>query len=283
MVNTVNIAVESFQVATEQPLSEFEVVVSGVALPGGRVSRNGFAYIPESVEQAKDTLMGKPVLFNHDNNSVLGHVTNVGYENGDLTYSMVIDADCNLGWVATKMKRGHLKKVSIQAAYDSERSFIDEQGITHAYVTEFYELSVVTIPGFEDTTANVVEMLKDRKQSSEEVPMADDEKSGQDEQPKDTDLTKLEEYGAVLAKLREEVDELKKVVTSMQDDDTKSESDEEEPDEKKDDDKDDDKDKKIDEAISKNKVTVASEGFTAQPEKVITKHSLVSAFASMER
>ena len=149
MTNTFNIAIVDLNITS----SDNGVTVKGLALPYDKISRNGFTYIKESIDETYHTLQGKPSLFNHNVENVIGHVVSTSISDEGMVYELNLDPEEP---IARKVKRGDIKKVSIRCMYDEGKSYIDENGVTHAYIQEFLELSIVTIPGFEDTTAQVV-------------------------------------------------------------------------------------------------------------------------------
>lgn len=159
------VSVESFKVSKE---SDGSVKLSGLALPIDKVSRNKFSYIPESLEKTFKTLSNVPVCFNHNENIVIGHNVAASYDKvTGITYAAeinkkAINKETSVPF-AESIAAGDLKNVSIQCIYDETKSFIDEQGTTHAWVAEFVEMSIVTIPGFGDTTIAVTESLKKSK------------------------------------------------------------------------------------------------------------------------
>ena len=169
--NTVFIQVENYT-AQESISGETSVSVTGLALPFNKVSRNGFTYIKESIEQTYKTLEGKPVLFNHNAEKPIGHVVSVELREDGMYYEMDLDPE---EAITRKLRRGDIKNVSIQCMYDETGSYIDDDGVTNAYIQEFLELSVVTLPGFVDTTAQVMEKLKENI-SQEPAGIDDEEK-----------------------------------------------------------------------------------------------------------
>lgn len=137
----------------------------GLALPFNKTSRNGFQYIMDSVRETFQSLIGAPVLFNHNPDAVIGHVKNATVEADGMYYEIDLDPSEP---IVQKINRGDVGKVSIQVMYDDKRSrYDDDSSTTFAWVTEFLELSVVTIPGFADTTMYVVESLKGKAQKKE--------------------------------------------------------------------------------------------------------------------
>jgi len=260
--------------------------VKGLALPFEKVSRNGFSYLTESITKAHKTLEGMPVLFNHDSDKVIGKVQAVSITNEGMVYEMDLGTYGPYGWVAEAVARGDLSKVSIQASYDVDKSFIDDSGVTNAWVDEFYELSIVTIPGFKDTTAAVTEAVKHK---TEETTMTEPDKKPEDEVEEQVPVTESDSKGyddlieriAALEQRFAEMDKAKE--SDEEDDEKKSEADDEDDkkvDEADNEDDDEDKDKKVEEAIRKDKVTIANES-TKSEVRQISRRDLIEAFASM--
>jgi len=180
--NTFHTLVETHEVLESK---EHGMGVVGLALPFDKVSRNGFRYITESIRSAVNSVIGAPALFNHDSEKVIGHVENASFDGQGMTYRMNLDEAGPYGWVANKVRRGDLKKVSIQCLYDEDKSFLDDDGVMNAWVNEFLEISVVTIPGFADTTAQAVESLKLLSKGTETM--------SEEEQPKQEDVVETSE------------------------------------------------------------------------------------------
>jgi HK97 family phage prohead protease len=285
MENKINISVENF---TAENTKE-GVKVVGLALPFEKTSRNGFVYNTESIKEKSGTLKGRPVLFNHDSDKVIGHVKDVKLSGKGMEYVMDLDNDPTTpyGWVARKVERGDLTNVSIQASYDPEKSFISEEGVTHAYITEFYELSVVTIPGFADTTAQVMEKLKEikggkmvktKEEEKPEDPDKKEENDVKDPEKKESD-TEKPDYEERLGKLEKALASISKKLETMsksKKDDDNEESDEEDDDkekEKKGKELKKSNDDEVEEAIRNDKKTIVSET-TKQEIKNLTTEDL---------
>ena len=166
--NIINIGIEKFN--TEQTNNGFKI--TGLALPFNERSRNGFLYRTESIKNNYETLIGKPVLFNHEDDKVLGHITNAYVDKDGLHYEMDIDPEETD--IVRKVKRGDINKVSIQALYTNPTQ--SENGFD-VDIQEFLELSLVTLPGFADTTAKAGEKLRrEFAQKSEFVQALEDAK-----------------------------------------------------------------------------------------------------------
>lgn len=277
MTNTVNIAVESYDLSEN---TQGGVTVVGLALPFNKVSRNGFTYATESVKENFGSLIGAPVLFNHNSENVIGHVKNASVTESGLMYEMDLDPSEP---ITAKLKRGDLKKVSIQCIYDGDKSFITEEGVTNAYIKEFLELSVVSIPGFADTTAQVVETFKsDKLQSKEEKmpedenkPAPEDEKKSMEEEMTDR-IVKLEE---AVAKCMAYIEDQTKAEQEDEEEDKKSEEAEEEPEDAEDTEEDE---KKVEEARKADKQTVV-ETLSAKKEVNLTDKDLKEIYKSMRK
>lgn len=183
------------------PETKEGVKIIGLALPSNKVSRNGFTYVTESISKASSTLAQKPVLFNHESTKPIGHVVKSEMQFDGLHYEMnihpeAVNPETGVRF-AESVARGDIPTVSIQCMYDEKKSFVDESGDTHAYIQEFLELSLVSIPGFADTTATVSESMKAQnekaktgtiKESVEVAPVPSQQDNDQSNTPdKDSD------------------------------------------------------------------------------------------------
>lgn len=281
-MNKFNTIVESHEVKSSK---ESGVQVNGLALPFEKVSRNGFTYIKESIENAYKSLEGAPVLFNHNTENVIGHVEVTGLDGQGMTYEMDLDPE---DVIARKVARGDLTKVSIQCSYDENKSYIDDEGVTHAYINEFYELSVVSIPGFADTTAQVREKLKeshtqtlekeDGKNTMSEEEQPKEEMPVEEPQTTETPETSESEEQVEQTTTEEESDVIKRVAVlekqmaamtakleeasePEKDDEQEEAEDEETPEEE-------DEEKKREEAINNDKVITTAESVSQKPVKL---------------
>jgi len=283
----------------ESNITSSEAIITGLALPFNKISRNGFKYLSESIKENYSTIIGKPVLFNHDPNRVIGHVTEAKIGKTGMEYKMDIDPEEKD--IVRKLKRKDLSNVSIQCIYDDDKSFVTEEGVTNAYINEFLELSVVTLPGFGDTTAQVSESfkVKDKKinkgeNMSEDKKVAAKEEAEQKPEPKPedkkeekTEETKSEEKCEEPKKEEAEDDPIKKVgeriaalekrIASLEKAKEQADDEEkEEPKKEQDGPDEDEEDKKREEAIAKDKQTVATE--TVPEQKIITTKDFKKIF-----
>lgn len=145
---------EGFNIRTERINDSDSVFIEGIAMVCDTPSRNGVIYTSESVQKNFKTLIGKPMTFNHDENKVVGHITDAYFENGKLYYKADLDPEEQ---IVRKIKRGDINKVSIQVMTENT---VNYKEYVKTDVKEFLELSVVTIPGFEDTSIQLAEALK---------------------------------------------------------------------------------------------------------------------------
>jgi len=155
--NKINIAVESFEISKEALNNTESVVIQGFALPFDKTSRNGFAYRKESIIKTAKTLEGKKMFFNHNTEAMpIGKIRSVNLTDKGLEYVAELDKDETI--LINKVRKGLIENVSIQCIYENAR--LNESSNTFEVdVKEFLELSLVTIPGFADTTASAVEKL----------------------------------------------------------------------------------------------------------------------------
>lgn len=183
--NIINVPVESFTVKEKAFEGETSYILEGLALPYNQFSRNGVLYRQESIEKKYETLKGRPLLFNHKMEDLpIGRVEDVYLKEDGMYYKAELDAE--EARIANKMKRDYLNKVSIQCTY--ENPVYKEDGTVELDVGEFLELSVVTVPGFADTTAVMVEKLKSQKMAKEEKQKKEQEQAQAEEEHKKEDV-----------------------------------------------------------------------------------------------
>lgn len=162
---------ESFSTVEESQVSEETkkksntengVYVKGMALPFGKPSRNGVQYEKNSVEEAHDDLEGRPMLFNHKQDWVSGHILNTEITDDGMYFEGDINPNAEMPngvTVAEAIDRGDINSVSIQAFVEQtgepadEDAIIDDMETEKVMVRDFLEISAVTIPGFPDAEA----------------------------------------------------------------------------------------------------------------------------------
>lgn len=193
--NKVNISVESFQVEkkTSTKGKKEGVTLSGFALPFDTTSRNGFSYRKESVVNTAKTLEGAPMFFNHDVESLpIGRVEKVTVTEKGLEYVATLNPVTQEGKeVVEAVKAGLIEKVSIQCMYENAE-LVEKSNSFNVDVKEFLELSVVTIPGFAETTAQAHEKLmcaesvKKKLAKEQAVKMPEDEEVSEEQEDGET-------------------------------------------------------------------------------------------------
>ena len=146
--------------------------IEGTAITANKPTRNGIAYTLESMEKTYKGLIGKPILDSHQDTSyrhVLGHVENAWVDNGVLKYRANLDPEEKD--LIRKIQRKDINSVSIQVLCgDAEEltSSMSGDPFINAQVQEFLELSIVTIPGSQDTTMQLVEAFHPEMRKSRE-------------------------------------------------------------------------------------------------------------------
>ena len=129
------------------------LIISGMAI-NETITKNNVKYESEELEMAAPSLIGKPILNSHNNDSIeniLGKVINAEKVNGGVKYTAEIDADERK--IINKIKKGYINKVSIGANVKRlEKEVVEESdgSAIEVYVArgiEFNELSLVPVPG----------------------------------------------------------------------------------------------------------------------------------------
>ena len=141
-----------------------EFKVSGLLLPKDEVSRNGVLYDWDSAKEKAKQFEGVPMNYNHiidDDKPPVGKITKIEVkeeadENGPagLYYEADIDEDSEY---ASSIQKGFLNKVSLQVTADAqkEEESADGKTYTRAWIKDPLEVSVVKVPGFNQTTMEV--------------------------------------------------------------------------------------------------------------------------------
>lgn len=206
--NTVNFSVESFQIEKTTPAKEKKegITLTGFALPFDTTSRNGFAYRKESIIKTAKSMEGRPMFFNHNVESVpIGKVEKINVTDKGMEYVARLNPVTQEGKdVVNAIKNGLIENVSIQCMYENAK--LNEKTNTFEVdVQEFLELSVVTIPGFAETTAMAHEKLKTSYKLKEQA-VEDEEDEKESESSSDND--KMEEEQMTLEEVASMVKDL---------------------------------------------------------------------------
>lgn len=146
--------------AIQKPDAEVEFLVHGVAI-NETTTRNRIKYTGEELMKAASSLIGKPILKDHDAkvDNIVGQVINAVYEQGKIPYTGKITDESMKG----KIKAGLIKNVSIGAAVSELTQDETEEGVMIAKGIDFMELSLVACPGDKNATIThaIMEAFKD--------------------------------------------------------------------------------------------------------------------------
>lgn len=163
------------------------IIMYGVVMPQGEISRNGVLYNWDTVKEKHKDLIGKPVMYNHEIEGTqavsLGHyiasniltvgelytnpqykilseeVRRLNYPEMKELWVYTADLDPQEDYYINKIRRGDLRHVSIQLKADKTEEAYDGNGkeYTVAYVDDIIESSIVPTPGFLATCAVLAE------------------------------------------------------------------------------------------------------------------------------
>jgi len=138
---------------SEQQADSNGLTIEGMAMPFEKRSRNGVKYDTDSIKENAESMIGNSILFNHDEAEPIGHVTNVEIKEDGLYYEGDINPNRR---ESESLQRGDIPHVSIQAMVEE----MEETAKTgKVAVSEFLELSAVTVPGFPETDVQAGEAV----------------------------------------------------------------------------------------------------------------------------
>ncbi len=168
----IKILCESYKVREQlnEKTGEVDAVyLEGVAITFGKPTRNRVSYTYQSGIKTHQTLVGKPFLDTHHDDSIrnfppFGHVEDcypgTNPRNGlpCLMYRANLDPEEIM--FIRKAKRGDIPGVSIQVLVDDVSQKEDKDGgFLEANIKEYLELSAVLIPGDGDTSNRITEQF----------------------------------------------------------------------------------------------------------------------------
>ena len=174
-----------------------QIKIRGVALDSG-ISRNKINYLPEEMLKAAETMIGKPILDGHRDESVrniIGKIVASQFHNNQILFEGILDAGETD--IVRKCENGFIDKVSIGASYDEERTCEDANGIVIPRDIQFEELSLVVIPGVPNASIHQVIAEAYRKKIQEKI-------EG-DKKMEETKIKELEEKMNTIIKENEEL------------------------------------------------------------------------------
>ena len=185
-----------------RPLGDFseDFKIRGLLLPKNEVSRNNVLYDWDSVRSKAKEFEGVTMNYNHltdDDKPPIGKIKETiileqrpadgkwqvawdkvkeqnGKEMPGVYYEADVDEDSEY---ANSIKKGYLNKVSIQVMASAQKTEknADGEGYTRAFIGSPLEVSVVKVPGFNQTTMEVALAEAFKRESKEEpgVPKKD--------------------------------------------------------------------------------------------------------------
>ena len=143
----------------DEKTGEKKLLLEMNLIPFGKVSRNGILYNKEATLACLPTLVGRPLLDNHNDEAPLresspfGHFIKAWYDEATDMAKGIADMDPEEKDIIRKIRRGDIAHCSIQVlagrAVDRE---MNGQSYAEAYPDEFLEASLVKIEGFKQAT-----------------------------------------------------------------------------------------------------------------------------------
>jgi len=168
---TIRVLCESYHI--KEKLNERTGMVEGVRMEGiaitfGKPTRNKVSYTSESGQTSYKSLIGKPFLDSHHDDSIrqhppYGHIIEAypttNPENGLPALGYVVDLDPEEKDFIRKARRKDIPGVSIQVLVDdvTEKEDFENGQFIEARIKEFLEMSAVLIPGDGDSSMMLAE------------------------------------------------------------------------------------------------------------------------------
>ena len=146
MTKKIEIRTEKFNVLESKDSDDNEVTIEGTAVPYNKRSRNGAKYTGKSIKKAAKTLEGKSLLYNHDENQVLGKVEKTIPREDRLDFIAKANTEKEK---VQDIHNGYVNTVSIQAMVEENKDAEEKEVLD---VQEFLELSATPVPGFGDAS-----------------------------------------------------------------------------------------------------------------------------------
>jgi hypothetical protein len=145
----------SFKVIESAP--DKPLRIGGVAMAAG-MSRNFNVYTPEELGVFDEKLVNAPVYIEHVTvENAAGKVTKSNYDAA--SRSLLYEAEIYDSAIADKVRNGLIQQVSVGADYDTLDA-VDAK-VPHGLFNP--ELSLVAVPGIQETNVKVLENLEDKR------------------------------------------------------------------------------------------------------------------------
>jgi len=158
----------------DEKTGEKKLLLEMNLIPFGKVSRNGILYNKEATLACLQTLVGRPLLDNHNDEAPLresapfGHFIKAWYDKEIDMAKGTADLDPAETDIIRKIRRGDVAHCSIQViagrAVDRD---VNGQSYAEAYPDEFLEASLVKIEGFKQAT--LVTMIAEAFRAKEDI------------------------------------------------------------------------------------------------------------------
>ena len=198
-----------------------DLFIEGIAI-NETVTRNGITYSAVELEKSAPSLMGKPILKDHEAkvDSIVGRVTESGFDKDKIKFKARIpDKE-----MKEKIKNGLVQEVSIGAGAEIVDRESKEKGKERiATNIQFYELSFVAIPGDPGAGVTMMNALAESFKIKEMMKCPECKKEMEDKAALDKHMAekhkeekKMEEITIdASATLKKELEETKKEVESL--------------------------------------------------------------------
>ena len=129
--------------------------ITGIAIKATK-SRNNNIYLEEELRKAAPSLIGKPVYIEHVSaDKAIGKVVNAWWDESEK--AIMYEAEIYDEDIIEKIRKGLIKHVSIAADY-KVLTYTPEGRLPKGL--EFYELSLVAVPGIPETNIQIIEKLE---------------------------------------------------------------------------------------------------------------------------
>lgn len=145
---------EYFVPIQEKQSEDGEFLIRGVAINETTTS-NGHKFIANELEKAAGSLIGKPLLKDHENmvDNIVGRVKESKFDSKkkNIPFSAVVKDEKMIQMI----KDGLINSVSVGAGVDPDDIEEDEDGTIIPHNIEFFELSLVAVPADSGATFGV--------------------------------------------------------------------------------------------------------------------------------
>jgi len=121
---------------------------AGWAVKFGEKNRNGYIFTKDSFSDFSNFMKNPVMLFNHDENHPIGHITKLEIRDEGLW----VEGEVTEEEIAKQLKAGTLKAMSVHGI-----GLVDEKGIVRDF--ELFEISIVSIPADPNAIVEIVQKV----------------------------------------------------------------------------------------------------------------------------